>query len=132
MPKPTEADWNAFKSTGKEEKAKVLFLYLCQGKVSMEKVVNMVYDSSDLQKTKNVSRITRCYGFEGNNGGKFGSLGATYDDVRSFVDKYPDGTDYDGGETMKEYLIDLISKRKQGTKVTFLFCQALFLAFSRL
>lgn len=113
MPKPTQADWNAFNNTSREEKAKVLFLYLCQEKVSMEKVVSMVYNLNDPQYTKKVSRITRCYGFEGNNGGKFGKFGATYEDVLSFVNKYPDGTDYDGGETMKEYLMNLTSKRMQ-------------------
>ncbi len=139
MPKPTQADWNAFSKSSSEEKAKVLFLYLCQEKVTMEKVVNMVYHISDPQYTKKVSRITRCYGFEGNNGGRFGKLGVTYEDVLAFVDEYPNGTDYDGGKTMEEYLLGISGSTvdkyyydDDGDKITlgkgiFLVCVLIFL-----
>ena len=112
MAEPIDSDWMEFNSIKNEEKSKVLFAYLCNGKTNMEDVARDIY--YDANYSQRVSCITRCYGFEGRNAGRFTQIGATLDDVRAFVNQNPSGAYYDGeGRVMQEFLENRIRARHQ-------------------
>lgn len=109
MPKPTENDWNSFHSMNQSLKARILYEYTCLG-YNMQEVV----DRNGLEDTRQVSVVTRCYGFDRCRSGMFGYIGSTEDDVTAFLKKYPNGCQFDGkGKTMEEFLKKRVAERKQ-------------------
>ena len=106
MPAPTKNDWNSFYSESFENKVNVLFYYLCEGGYNMQEIAEQVLCDYNQHGPQRVSLITRCYGFGGNNGGVFRSIGASRADVAAFVRAYPNGCEYDGrGRVMRDYLL---------------------------
>jgi hypothetical protein len=115
MSAPTQNDKIYFKQISIEEKAAILYKYLCSGRTSMQAVASEYYNSAEKNNVMRISCITRCYDFGDRNGGKLTDIGATYDEVYKFVCKYPDGVPYvsEKGMVMRQYLTDLVAKRKR-------------------
>lgn len=112
MPAPTNNDWNSFRVETFENKVNVLFYYLCQGGYNMQEIATQVLRTNNQHGSQRVSLITRCYGFEGKNGGAFRTIGATREDVAAFVREYPNGCSYDGeGQVMRAYLQKRVQAR---------------------
>lgn len=110
MGAPTDKDWESFRSTNQRDKIDALYDYVCEGSGSMQDIARRIFGSEDSSWT--VSMITRCYGFEGHNKGKFRKIGATREDVAAFVRAYPSGTEYDGkGYVMEEFLRNRVASR---------------------
>lgn len=119
MPAPTKNDWNSFHVERFETKVNVLYYYLCQGGYNMQEIAEQVLRDNNPHAAQRVSLITRCYGFGGNNGGAFRSIGATKDDVAAFVRAYPNGCGYDGtGQVMKAFLQKRVQTRNKNTNTT--------------
>ena len=112
MGAPTQADWMVFQSEKRQAKVGVLYEYLCVGRQNMKDVAQKVLHDYNDQAGQRVSVITRCYGFEGHNQGKFSKWGVLPEDVEAFVKKYPNGCSYDGGKTMAEFLMARVQARK--------------------
>ena len=115
MGAPTSNDKFAFKHFSEQQKLQVIKLYLWQG-YNMQEVANRVFPHDSDAIAQNVSVITRCYGFEGQNKGIFRRWGidqaVTDKDLIAFVRKYRKGCQYDGhGEEMRRFLQQRIQAR---------------------
>lgn len=115
MSKPTENDWESFRQVPRQTKAKILEAYLYgipdrKGKSNMEMVADYVFGKTTQSEMQFISCITRCYGFEGQNGSyyKKAKLNLVSDDFVQFVKKYPNGCpdDYPEHKIMDEFMED--------------------------
>lgn len=116
MAKPTENDWNVFRQIPPDEKCNVLYEYLFFKGNTMKDVADMLYGSSEMNDTHRISCITRCYGFDDKNGGRFKDLeekGITSEDVMDFIQQYPYGVENDNGHgsVMREFLENRLNER---------------------
>lgn len=120
MAKPTKNDWENFEQIPLQTKAKVLEAYLYgipgqPGKPNMETVAEYVFKKATQSEMQMISCITRCYGFEGQNGSyyKRKNLNLISDDFLQFVKAYPRGcpSDYPQHEIMDEFMRGRDAKR---------------------
>lgn len=110
MASPTMNDWRTFETVKNKDKAAVLYAYLCQGYNMVEVAQVALHDYNDMASQR-VSNITRCYGFSGQNGGRYRRYDLTLADIEGFVKKHPDGChDY---RIMDEYVKKLAESRQR-------------------
>lgn len=110
MGMPTENDWNLFATVSNADKAAVLYAYLCEGYNMVEVAQNTLHDYNDMASQR-VSNITRCYGFSGQNSGKYRKYELSKKDVEKFVKENPDGC-FDS-KIMDFYVRELYEKRQK-------------------
>lgn len=116
MGRPTDNDWNAFKFVSNDDKAKVLYSYLCEG-YNMNDVAKYTLGDSNDRASERVSNITRCYGFHGRNSGDYSGKDIELADIKKFVNKHPNGCD--DRKVLDDYikkLLDDKSKKKDKEK----------------
>lgn len=109
MGRPTDNDWNLFNTVSDNTKAEVLYSYLCEGYNMQEVARNTLHDYNDMASQR-VSNITRCYGFDGKNGGRYSKYNLTLKDIKGFVKKYPNGCF--SCDTMDDY-VENLDRNKQ-------------------
>lgn len=110
MASPTMNDWRTFETVKNKDKAAVLYAYLCQGYNMVEVAQVALHDYNDMASQR-VSNITRCYGFSGQNGGRYRKYDLSLADIEGFVKKHPDGChDY---RIMDEYVKKLAESRQR-------------------
>lgn len=110
MASPTTNDWRTFETVKNKDKAAVLYAYLCQGYNMVEVAQVALHDYNDMASQR-VSNITRCYGFSGQNGGRYRKYDLSLADIEGFVKKHPDGChDY---RIMDEYVKNLAESRQR-------------------
>lgn len=110
MASPTMNDWRTFETVKNKDKAAVLYNYLCRSGYNMTDVAQVVWNDYNPHASQRVSNITRCYGFEDRNGGRYSRYDLSLADIEGFVKKYPDGChDY---RIMDEYVKKLAEGRQ--------------------
>jgi TPR repeat protein len=86
----TYNDLEALKSIQPKVRAEIMYTYLCGQGYNMQDVARIVLGDTNEQAGKRVSCVMRCYGFEGNNSGKYKGK-VTKEDILLYIQNYPNG-----------------------------------------